>query len=161
LHRYPLNLPEFEFAYQTVGETRMIFDPVRRKYVALTPEEWVRQHFVQYLLQDRGYPAPLLAVEVGFSYQHMPRRADVVVYGRAGRPLLVAECKAPDVSLSQRAFDQIARYNVVLGASCLAVTNGRQHYACMVDAATGAVSFLNAIPSYKELEKNSDPVQDL
>ncbi|HEX7071074.1 MAG TPA: type I restriction enzyme HsdR N-terminal domain-containing protein [Rhodothermales bacterium] len=151
MHRYPLNLPEFEFAYRTVGETRMIFDPIRRKYVALTPEEGVRQRFIQHLLQDLQYPPAMIAVEVGFTYQRMPRRADVVAYGRAGRPLLVAECKAPDVPLTQQAFDQIARYNTVLGASILAITNGLEHYACAVDASAGTVSFLNAIPTYKDI----------
>ena len=93
----------------------------------------------------------MIAVEVGFTYQRMPRRADVVAYGRAGRPLLVAECKAPDVPLTQQAFDQIARYNTVLGASILAITNGLEHYACAVDASAGTVSFLNAIPTYKDI----------
>lgn len=149
--KYPLHLPKFEFAVRTVGETRMILDPLRRKYVPLTPEEWVRQHFIQFLIQDRGFPGGLIAVEKGFLYQRMARRADVVAYDRTGSALLVAECKAPDVPLSQKAFDQIARYNTVLGARYLAVTNGREHFFCEVDAGAGSVRFTTVVPSYVEL----------
>ena len=151
MYRYPLNLPEFEFAYQKVGETQMIYDPLRRQYVKLTPEEWVRQHFVQYLIQDRGYPGGLVAVEHAFTFRKMSRRADVVAHDRSGAVVLVAECKAPAVGVTQRAFDQIGRYNVVLQARHLAVTNGREHFCCRVDLTTGACTFLNEIPHFSEI----------
>ena len=149
--RYPLNLPEFEFAYRVVGETRLIFDPLRRRYVELTPEEWVRQNFVQFLIQDRSYPRSLITIEKGFMYQGMARRADIVAHGREGNALLVAECKAPSVPVSQAAFDQIGRYNSVLQASFLVVTNGTDHYCCAVDAAAGTVQFARDIPDYKDI----------
>lgn len=143
-----LNLPPYPFEVRGVGETQTIFDPIRRKYVALTPEEWVRQHFVQYLVTDLGYPKGLLAIEKGFRYEGMPRRADVVAYGRDGRPFLMAECKAPDVEIRQAAFDQVARYNTVVGAPYLVVTNGRVHYCCAIDRAAHTYRFLDAIPPF-------------
>lgn len=146
--RYSLNLPDFDFAYQMVGETQMIFDPIRQVYVKLTPEEWVRQNLVQYLIHDRGYPRGLIAVEKSFLYQGMPRRADVVAYGRSGTPLLLAECKAPEIRVSQRTFDQVALYNAVLKARHLVVTNGLQHYCCQVDHEAGTCVFLDMIPAY-------------
>ncbi len=149
--QYPLNLPEFEFSYRTVGETRMIFDPLRRQYVKLTPEEWVRQNFVQFLIQDRGYSRGLIRIEHGFSFRGVPRRADVVAYDRSGSALLVAECKAPDVRISQNAFDQIARYNTVLGCRLLAITNGLMHYCCEVDRETRTLRFLQEIPSFENV----------
>ena len=147
----PLNLPPYDFRIQGVGETQMIFDAIRRKYVALTPEEWVRQHFVQFLIQERGTPRSLIAIEAGFTYNRMPRRADVIVHGRDGRPLLVAECKSPDVEIRQSAFDQIARYNTVLQARYLVVTNGVVHYCCVVDRAGGTNAFLDDLPTYEEM----------
>ncbi len=146
-----LNLPAYDFTIQGVGETRMIFDPVRRKYVALTPEEWVRQHFVQFLIQERGVPRGLVAIEAEFKYNNMSRRADVVVYGRNGKPLLAGECKAPDVEVGQAAFDQLARYNTVVQAKYLVVTNGMVHYCCRVDRASGTYAFLDNLPPYEAL----------
>lgn len=154
--QYPLNLPEFEFSYRTVGETRMIFDPLRRQYVKLTPEEWVRQNFVQFLIQDRGYPRGLIRIEHGFSFRGALRRADVVAHARDGRPLLVAECKAPDVPVSQRAFDQIAHYNSVLGCRLLAVTNGLKHYCCEVDRESRSLIFLPDVPQYEVTSRSHD-----
>lgn len=147
----PLNLPPYDFRTQWVGETRMIFDPIRRKYVKLTPEEWVRQHLVQYLVQELGYPRALFAIEKEFLYQRMKRRADVVVYDRKGRPALMAECKAPDVEIRQAAFDQVAGYNTVVQARYLVVTNGRVHYCCAIDRKGQTYRFLDTIPPYEEL----------
>lgn len=126
----------------------MIFDPIRRRYVKLTPEEWVRQHFVQFLIQDRGYPPGLIGIEMGFMYRTMPRRADVVAHERSGAALLVAECKAPGIAVSQAALDQIARYNTVLHAKYLVVTNGVHHYCWEVDHAAGTNTRIDSIPSY-------------
>lgn len=146
-----LNLPEYDFTFQGVGETRMIFDPVRRRYVALTPEEWVRQHFVQFLIRERGVPRGLVAIEPEFKYNGMSRRADVVVYGRNGKPVLAGECKAPEVEIRQAAFDQLARYNTIVQAKYLVVTNGIVHYCCRVDRANGTYAFLDDLPPYDEL----------
>jgi hypothetical protein len=135
-----------------VGETQMIFDPVRRRYVALTPEEWVRQHFVQYLVRQRGTPQGLIAVESGFTYNGMWRRADVIVHGRDGKPVLMAECKAPEVQIVQAAFDQISRYNTVVQARFLVVTNGLTHYCCEVHPQARATRFLDEVPLFDALE---------
>lgn len=129
----------------------MIYDPFREKYVRLTPEEWVRQHFVQYLIHEHGVPAGLMAVEAGFEYQGQPQRADAIVHDRQGEPLLLVECKAPSVTIDQDAFDQCARYNLVLGAPYLIVTNGHTHYACTIDFESRDYSFLEALPGYERL----------
>jgi len=147
----PLNLPAYDFKIRTEKGRSMIFDPVRRKYVRLTPEEWVRQHFVQYLIHDRGTPGGLVAIEKGFTYQGMARRADIVVHDRQGHPLLMAECKAPGVEIRQAAFDQVARYNTVVRAHYLVVTNGLDHYCCRIDRETHTYDFLDALPDYASL----------
>ena len=146
-----LNFPGYDFNIRQVGETKVIYDPLRNKYVKLTPEEWVRQHFVQYLIQDRGFPRGLIAIEKGFTYRRMPRRADVVAYDRSGRPVLMAECKAPDVAIRQAAFDQVARYNTVVQARYLVVTNGRLHYCCAIDHAQRSYDFLDELPHFDAL----------
>ena len=111
-----------DFHTKKIGGKEMIFDPVRQKYVRLTPEEWVRQHFVQYLVQEQGVPQALVAVEMSFTYQGMQRRADIVVYDRQGKPLMMVECKASEVEVRQDVFDQVARYNKVVKARYLVVT---------------------------------------
>ena len=146
-----LNLPPYDFKIREDGGKAMIFDPIRRKYVRLTPEEWVRQHFVQYLVQDLGTPPALVAIEGGFTYQGMPRRADVVVHDRRGQPLLMVECKAPSVEVRQATFNQVARYNKVVRARYLVVTNGQVHYACLLDREQHTYRFLDDLPSYDEL----------
>ncbi|RMH67366.1 MAG: type I restriction enzyme HsdR N-terminal domain-containing protein [Bacteroidetes bacterium] len=147
----PLNLPPCDVHLQRVGETRMIFDPLRKKYVKLTPEEWVRQHFIQFLIRERGVPRALIAVEMAFTYQRMRRRADVVVHDRQGRPLVLVECKAPEVEITQAAFDQVARYNKVVQAPYLVVTNGLVHYCCALDHEAHTYRFLDDLPPYDAL----------
>lgn len=146
-----LNLPTYDFQTAERDGTTMIYDPIRRTYVRLTPEEWVRQHFVQYLIQELNVPSGLIAVEAGFRYQDQPQRADAIVYDRQGDPLLLLECKAPRVSLGQDAFDQCARYNLVLGAPYLVVTNGQEHYACAIDFSSKSYTFLDDLPPYESL----------
>lgn len=128
-----------------------VFDPVRRKHVRLTPEEWVRQHLLAFLLHERGCPPALVGVEVGFTYQRMPRRADVLVHDRHGRPLLMAECKAPSVALTQAAFDQVARYNKVMQAPYLVVTNGLTLYSCALDFQARTYRFLDDVPAFEAM----------
>ena len=125
-----------------------ILDPVRRRWVALTPEEGVRQTLLADLL-TLGYPSGLLAVEKALDVGHAVWRADVVAFGRDGRPLLVAECKAPAVAVGQATFDQLARYNAALGARALIADNGRTRYCCLLGEAGWA--FQNALPRYEEL----------
>ena len=128
------------------GGRTLVLDPVRRRYVALTPEEGVRQRLLADLLA-LGYPAGLLAVEKGLAFGGKTWRADAVAYGRDGRALLVAECKAPGVAVSQETFDQLARYNAVLGASVLVVDNGRVRYCCVRRG--GAWAFADAVPPFE------------
>jgi len=150
-HVETLNLPTYELQTAERDGKPVIYDPMRKTYVRLTPEEWVRQHFVQYLVQELDVPAGLVAVEASFQYQGRPRRADVIVHDQEGAPLLLVECKAPQVSIDQDAFDQCARYNIVLGAPYLVVTNGQVHYACTIDFDDRRYTFLDDLPPYDEL----------
>ena len=117
----------------------------------LTPEEWVRQNLVRHLVQDLGFPAGRTAVESGFSHRGVQHRADVIVYDRSGEPVLMAECKAPDVKIKQEAFDQVARYNTSVGADYLVVTNGITHYCYALDRKERSYRFLRSLPRYEDL----------
>lgn len=150
-----LNLPEYELDVHSDEGERSVYDPIRRKFVRLTPEEWVRQHFLRYLVTERGYPAGLTVVEMGFRYQTMLRRADIVVHDRRGTPLLMAECKAPDVRITQSTFDQVSRYNRVVGSRLLAATNGLQHYCWRIDRATGGYEFLDGVPAFSDISPST------
>jgi len=149
----PLNLPAFDARLQrTPGGGIQIYDILRRKYVALTPEEWVRQHFVHWLLNEKHYPASLTANEVGLRLNGTLRRCDTVVFGLDRHPAMVVEYKAPEVAVTQKVFDQIARYNIVMQAAYLAVSNGLVHYCCRYDHARGRYAFVREIPSWNELK---------
>ena len=128
-----------------------IFDPLRRKYVALTPEEWVRQHFVNYLISEKGYPASLMANETMIRLNSLTRRCDTVVYDNTLQPLVICEFKQPDVAISQQVFDQVARYNIVLKVRYLIVSNGLTHYCCRMDYETMSFDYLQEIPEYGQL----------
>jgi hypothetical protein len=143
-----LNLPAYQFKLKQEGQRTQIFDSIRKKYVALTPEEWVRQNFLQYLIQDRNFPASLIAVEAGLTYNQLKKRTDVLVYDKQGNPYLMVECKAPDVKITQDAFDQIARYNMVFKVKYLVVTNGMNHFCCMMDYTTNSYSYLELVPVF-------------
>lgn len=145
-----LNLPEYSFRTKIEGGKKMIFDANRKKFVVLTPEEWVRQNFIQYLIQEKKYPANLMAVEKQILVNGKQRRFDLLVYQKNGQPLLIAEFKAPKVSVSQDAFDQVVRYNMVLRVEHVVVSNGLNHFACQVDYANKSYAFLKNIPEYCE-----------
>lgn len=147
-----LNLPSFDYkiSRDADGVTR-IYDVLRRRFVALTPEEWVRQHFVNFLICDKSYPQGLMANEVSLKLNSTSRRCDTLIYSREGRPLAVVEYKAPSVAVTQSVFDQIARYNSVIGAPYLIVSNGLSHYCCRFDAECGTYVFLREIPEYDRL----------
>ncbi len=151
-----LNLPNYEPQIRVVDRRRDIFDPVRRQFVRLTPEEWVRQHFLEYLSRSCGYPVALMAVEKGFQFQQMARRADIVVHDRRGRPFLMVECKAPGIPISQSTFDQVSRYNRVVKARFLIVTNGLKHYCWTVEDAS--YRFLDGPPPFAAQE--GSPMND-
>lgn len=148
----PLNLPPFEAKTREVDGKTQIFDILRRRYVVLTAEEWVRQHFVHFLLEHRGYPWALMANEVSIDIAGVRRRCDSVLFDQVGmRPRIVIEYKAPSVAISQKVFDQIAAYNSVLRADYLMVSNGRKHYCCRMDYEKNSASFLQDIPAFDQL----------
>ncbi len=144
-----LNLPNYSFKLKQESNGAHIFDSIRKKFVVLTPEEWVRQNFLQYLIQDRKFPASLIAVEIGLKYNQMQKRTDVLVYNKEGKPYLMVECKAPEVKISQDAFDQIARYNMAFKVKYLVVTNGLSHFCCMMDYSTNSYQYLELIPIFE------------
>lgn len=144
-----LNLPAYNFTIRSIAGKQVILDTLRKKYVPLTPEEWVRQHFVQYLIHERQVPRPLIALEMAFPFQKTHYRADVVVYNRALEPVMIVECKRPSVSISQQTFNQIGLYNVVIRAQYLVVTNGLQHFCCRVH--DEQLTFVTEIPPYSTL----------
>lgn len=146
-----LNLPSFDKKVIQKDGKPFIFDIIRRQYVALTPEEWVRQHFVHFLIGTKGYPQSLMANEVQLKFNGMSRRCDTVVYDRTLRPRVIVEYKAPTVNITQQVFDQICRYNMVLQVDYLIVSNGLTHYCCKVDNTTHTYTFLKDIPSYEEV----------
>jgi hypothetical protein len=145
-----LSFPSYAFRFKSSENKRLIFDPIRKKYVQLQPEEWVRQHCLQFILQDKGYPASLTNVEKKIKVGQTTKRYDIIVYKSNGQVALVVECKAPSVSISQNAFDQIARYNLTLKADFLMVTNGLDHYFCQMDHEQERYIFLNDIPNFRQ-----------
>lgn len=148
---FELNLPPFDVKISSEGEKKRIFDVIRRRYVALTPEEWVRQHFVHFLAAEKGYPLSLMANEVQLKLNGMSRRCDTVVYDRTLTPRVIVEYKAPTVEITQKVFDQISRYNRVLRVDFLIVSNGLTHYCCRINYASQGYTFLPDIPKYEEI----------
>lgn len=146
-----INLPPYEIKLREQDGKRQIFDFLRRKYVSLTPEEWVRQHFVNYLLNHKGYPKGLLANEVELRVGEKKLRCDTLLYNKGLQPQMIIEYKAPDIELTQRVFDQITVYNFLLRVDYLVVSNGRQHYCCRMDYEHRSYTFLQEIPAYSAL----------
>ena len=127
----------------------LIFDNLRKKYLVLTPEEWVRQHFVQFLIQEKKYPVSLIALEKQLTINNRKKRTDILVFNKEGYPEIIVECKAPKIKITQATFDQIARYNLKLKANFLIVTNGLEHFYCKMDFEKETYIFLKDIPDYK------------
>lgn len=148
-----LNLPKYEPRIDKRDGKLVIFDPIRKKWVVLTPEEWVRQHFVNYLIVNLGYPRSKLRVESGVSYNNLPKRSDIVFYDMELKPLVLIECKAASVKIDQKTFDQLGMYNKTLGAKYMIATNGLVHYACYKSATQNEFKFMKEIPAYADLEK--------
>jgi len=146
-----LNLPEFDVKITSQGGKPQIFDVVRSRYVALTPEEWVRQHFVHFLIEHKGYPRPLLANEMQIKLNGTSKRCDSVLYRRDLSAQMIMEYKAPTVEITQKVFDQITRYNMVLHVDYLVVSNGLSHYCCRMDYENQTYHFLPDIPDYQAL----------
>lgn len=145
----PLNLPTYQFKLKKKGLNTQIFDMFRKKYVVLTPEEWVRQNFLQFLVHEKKFPASLIAVEMGLKYNQLQKRADALVFDKTGNPYLMVECKAPEVKITQDVFDQIARYNMNFKVKYLVITNGLSHFCCQMDYSANNYKYLENIPFFE------------
>ena len=148
---YRLNLPQYEIKIGEKDGKRTIFDFLRRKYVALTPEEWVRQHFVHYLIEHKGYPKGLLGNEIEIRIGSKHLRCDSILYNKVAQPQMIIEYKAPTIKIQQKTFDQISAYNLLLKVDYLIVSNGLQHYCCKMDYEHQNYLFLQDIPDYENL----------
>jgi hypothetical protein len=144
-----LNLPTYNFKFKSSENKTLIFDKLRKKYMVLTPEEWVRQHFVYFLIEEKKYPVSLIAIEKQLTINNLKKRSDILVFNTDGKPEIIVECKAPSIKITQAAFDQIARYNLKLKANYLIVTNGLEHFYCKMDFKNETYVFLKMIPDYK------------
>ena len=143
-----LDLPKVVLKTKLVNGIIQVFGQVRKKYFVLTPEEWVRQHFIQYLNKEKGYPIGLMGVEKMIKYNSMNTRADIVLYNKEGKANMIVECKAPKVKITQDSFHQIAKYNFKLKVDFLVVTNGIQHFCFQMDYKKNKINFLDNIPSF-------------
>ncbi len=141
-----LNLPPFEYKVTKIGEKPYIFDIIRRKYVMITPEEWVRQHVLHWLMAVHQFPKALIRTESGLNYHQLAKRTDILIYDRDGNPFLLVECKAPHISLTDLVFDQAVRYNAVLKARYILISNGLEYF--VFEVKNGEVTLLETIPYY-------------
>lgn len=144
-----LNLPTYNFKLKSSENKTLIFDKIRKRYFVLTPEEWVRQHFVRFLIEEKKYPTSLIALEKQLTVNKRKKRTDILVFNNKGNHNIIVECKAPTIKITQATFDQIARYNLKLKANYLIVTNGLEHFYCKMDFAKETYIFLKEIPDYK------------
>jgi len=147
----PLNLPTYFFRIKEDRGKKYIFDEIRRRFVLLTPEEWVRQHVINFLVQAKNFPLSLISIEKGFSLNRRKQRYDLLIYNRKGHPLMIVECKAPGVEINQQVFDQAGRYNNIYKADYMLSTNVRKHYCCQVNQSTQQYRFLHEIPEFSNI----------
>ena len=143
-----LNFPSYTFRFKNSENKVSIFDEIRKKFIVLTPEEWVRQHVVQFLLDEKKYPKSLINVEKVLMVNGLRKRYDVVVFNSDGSIFVLIECKAPAIKIAQATFDQIARYNMTMKSQFLMVTNGLNHYFCQMDFENEKYAFLENLPNY-------------
>ena len=144
----PLNLPKYNFKLKEESNKVFIFDFIRKKYLQLTPEEWVRQNFIQYLIEVKGYPKSMFSIEKGITVSNTQKRVDIAIFNKDRGIEVLVECKAPEVKITQKAFDQIARYNLTLNAKYLVVTNGLNHFYALIDHENKKYIFLKDLPTY-------------
>ena len=144
-----LNLPPVSFRYKDLNGKKAIFDILRKKYIILTPEEWVRQHFVHFLINHCNYPKALIKVESGLHYNSLNGRSDIVVFDRSGQVFMLVECKSSELSLSDKVFEQASRYNIHYKARYLVITNGLQHFCCRIIRETSSYEFVDQLPVYE------------
>jgi len=149
-----LNLPEYKFKIRTnqTGKNE-IFDNFRKKFVVITPEEWVRQNFLQYLKEVKKYPPMLMAIEKGIKVNNMQKRFDAVIHNHNGKPIMLIEFKSPNIKLSQKVMEQVSRYNLSLNVNFLIISNGLTHYCCHIDKKTGETTFFDEIPDFEAINK--------
>lgn len=147
-----LNLPSHNFRIKKEKDKYFIFDSQRKRFVSLTPEEWVRQHFIRFLLDVKGYPAASLAVEKQLKINGMNKRCDAILYNKMAEPILIIECKAPTVLITQQTFDQVAVYNTKLKVDYFMISNGLEHYCCKVNVENSKYEFYPEIPDYSTLK---------
>lgn len=146
----PLNFPAYPFKIKQEISVTYIFDEIRKKFLVLTPEEWVRQHVVQYIIREKGYPKALIKLEGGLKLNSLQKRTDIVVFNTGGEKILLVECKAPSVKITQNTFDQIARYNIIHKVPLLFVSNGLQHYVCKISITGKNYEFVENLPSFEK-----------
>lgn len=146
-----INFSDYDFRVRIVQDEKQIFDPCRKKFVKITPEEWVRQNWIQYLHCELEFPISLMAVEQGIVVNQLKKRCDIVAYTQRGKPLLIVECKAPSVKLKQAALDQAARYNLKLKVPFLLISNGEETVIYQIDHKTDQYQLLHSIPSYQQM----------
>lgn len=148
---FALNLPYANTKIVVRNEKQMVFDFLRKRFVALTPEEWVRQQFTHFMVEHKGYPAMFIGNEITLSVGRLSRRCDSVVFNKSAEPVMIIEYKAPTVKITQKVFEQICSYNIALHAPYLTVSNGLQSYCCRIDKEANTYEFLKDIPAYGEL----------
>ncbi|MBC8045170.1 MAG: type I restriction enzyme HsdR N-terminal domain-containing protein [Fimbriimonadaceae bacterium] len=146
-----LQFSKYNFTIKTENDKQFIYDIIRRKYILLTPEEWVRQHIVHHILHDHKFPKALVSLEKQLFLNDMSKRTDIVLYNHAAKPVLIVECKAPEIKISQKTFEQIARYNLTLIVPYLWVTNGKTNYLCNIDHQNNTFNFLQQLPPVNEI----------
>jgi len=148
---WQLNLPLYNFRIKNQNDKQFIFDAQRRKFVSLTPEEWVRQHFIRFLIEEKKFPAARIAIEKQLNINGMKKRCDAIVYDEYAKPLVLIEFKAPEVPITQATFDQAVVYNLKLNVSFFIISNGLQHYACKIDLKEGKYLFFEEIPDFASI----------
>jgi hypothetical protein len=146
-----LNLPTYSFKIKSENDLEYVYDQFRKKYVRLTPEEWVRQNFAVYLVNEKSYPASRMMIEKSLKVNKLSKRCDILVCDDAGKPVLMIECKSPEIKIGQSTFEQVSVYNIAFHVKYLIITNGMQHYGCTVDFENQTVDFLRNIPQYSEI----------
>lgn len=144
-----LSFPNYEFRLKKIDEKRFIFDEIRKKYIELTAEEWVRQNCIKFLINEKKYKSQLIAIEKKIILNNLTKRFDIIAYDNNGDPNLLVECKAPNIAIRQETFDQILSYNRVVNSKYLMITNGIIHYYCKIDNIDNKINFLKDIPNYK------------
>ena len=153
MHLPQLNFPKYRFSFQETNGKTFILDKIRKKYVRLTPEEWVRQNTIAYLTKEKKYPSTMMAIEMSLTINQLTKRADIVVFKPAEKAWLLIECKAPNVEINQKTFEQIVRYNMQLNVDYFMLTNGYTHIFCQLDYKDNTYRFLEELPIYRSYNR--------